>query len=83
MYFGTGEFAVQPLEALLEAGIQPLAVVTTPDKPVGRDRAHSPSPVKVAAAARGCAAAPAARGGRNRKKPFICRTGLRVIAQPF
>ena len=33
---GTPAFAVEPLKALLEAGVQVVAVVTVPDKPAGR-----------------------------------------------
>ncbi len=48
---GTPEFAVLPLERLIEGGYQVAAVYTQPDRPVGRR--PSPPPVKVAAAARG------------------------------
>jgi len=50
---GTPEFSVLPLERLLEEGYQVAAVYTQPDRPAGRRRATAPSPVKVAAAARG------------------------------
>lgn len=44
IYMGTPDFAVYPLEALLESGKQIVAVVTTPDKPTGRgQRMHSSS----------------------------------------
>jgi methionyl-tRNA formyltransferase len=36
IFMGTPEFAVASLEALLEAGIEIVAVVTSPDKPSGR-----------------------------------------------
>jgi len=54
VFFGTPEFAVASLEALLAAGIDVAAVVTQPDRP--RTRSHStlvPSPVKQRAAAAG------------------------------
>jgi len=54
-YFGTGEFAVRPLEKLLEVGARPLVVITTPDAPAGRERKLTPSPIGIAAAAHGCA----------------------------
>lgn len=47
-FFGTSEFAVPALEALCGAGFDVL-VVTTPDKPAGRKRELTPSPVKLAA----------------------------------
>ena len=53
IYMGTPEFAVPPLLALIEAGHQVAAVVTQPDKPVGRKRVLTPPPVKVAAGERG------------------------------
>jgi methionyl-tRNA formyltransferase len=49
IYMGTPAFAVPSLLALLEAGHTVLAVVTQPDKPVGRKRILTPSPVKCIA----------------------------------
>ena len=49
VFFGTAEFAVPSLDALLEAGHEILAVVTQPDKPQGRGRQLVASPVKQAA----------------------------------
>ncbi len=54
IFFGTPEFAVPSLQALLAAGMDVAAVVTQPDRP--RGRSHStllPSPVKAAALAAG------------------------------
>jgi methionyl-tRNA formyltransferase len=52
VFFGTPEFAVPSLEALLGEGFDVLAVVTQPDRPQGRSRSHAvPSPVKLAAQA--------------------------------
>jgi methionyl-tRNA formyltransferase len=53
LFFGTPEFAVPSLEALVSAGMTPEAVVTQPDRPVGRHSAARPSAVAMAAAARG------------------------------
>jgi methionyl-tRNA formyltransferase len=36
IYLGTPEFAVAPLEAIIQAGFEVVAVVTAPDKPAGR-----------------------------------------------
>ena len=36
VYMGTPDFAVYPLQKLLEAGHKVVAVVTNPDKPAGR-----------------------------------------------
>lgn len=46
VYMGTPEFAVLPLERLLEAGYEIAAVVTNPDKPAGRGQQLQESAVK-------------------------------------
>ncbi len=47
VFMGTPEFAVESLKALVENGYNVVAVVTQPDKPVGRHQEHlQPSPVK-------------------------------------
>ena len=49
-FFGTPEFAVPSLRALLGEGFQVVAVITQPDRPHGRSRSELiPPPVKVAA----------------------------------
>ena len=49
VFFGTPQFAVASLEALIaDAGMDVVAVVTQPDKRRGRGKDLSPSPVKVA-----------------------------------
>lgn len=45
VFFGTPEFAVPTLEALVGAGRRPLAVVTRPARPVGRGQAVAQPPV--------------------------------------
>ena len=50
IFFGTSEFGVIILEKLVQTGISPVLVVTTPDKPAGRKQILTPSPVKVFAA---------------------------------
>ena len=50
VYFGTPEFAVPSLRALVGEGFDVVGVVTRPDRPTGRHRSKStPSAVKVAA----------------------------------
>lgn len=49
IYFGTPEFAASQLEAILEAGYEVLAVVTTPDRPAGRGKQMHASEVKECA----------------------------------
>lgn len=46
VYMGTPEFAVSPLEALLDAGYNVVGVVTVPDKPAGRGYKLQESAVK-------------------------------------
>ncbi len=46
IFMGTPEFAVASLQALVEQGIQVVAVVTATDKPQGRGRKMAHSPVK-------------------------------------
>lgn len=46
VFFGTPDLAVPSLAALVEAGFQVVAVVTQPDKPVGRKQILTASPVK-------------------------------------
>ncbi len=48
IYLGTPEFAVAPLKAIMEHH-QVVAVVTQPDRPVGRKQILTPTPVKQVA----------------------------------
>ena len=52
-FFGSPDFAVPTLEALIDSGYRPVVVVTQPDRPAGRGRALRPPPVKVVAEAAG------------------------------
>lgn len=49
VYLGTPDFAVKPLEAIVKSKHEVLAVVTQPDKPVGRKAIITPCDVKVKA----------------------------------
>ncbi len=53
LFAGTPDFAARHLEALLSAGLRPLAVITQPDKPGKRGKRLLPGPVKQLAAAHG------------------------------
>jgi len=46
VFAGTPEFALAALEALVEAGRVPVAVLTQPDRPAGRGKKLTASPVK-------------------------------------
>ena len=49
VFFGTSEFGVVVLEKLVQAGYKPVLVVTTPDKPAGRNLKLISPPVKILA----------------------------------
>ena len=53
VFAGTPEFSLPPLQRLLDDGLKPVAVYTQPDRPAGRGRQLTPSPVKVLALAHG------------------------------
>lgn len=55
VFMGTPDFAVEALEAILQAGHQLAAVVTQPDRPKGRGKELQVSPVKACAMAHGLA----------------------------
>ena len=49
IFLGTPEFAACVLQGLIDAKYNIIAVVTQPDKPVGRKRILTPTPVKEVA----------------------------------
>ena len=49
VFFGTSEFGSIILEKLVQAGLSPVLVVTTPDNPAGRKQELTPPPIKVTA----------------------------------
>ena len=53
VFFGTPDFAVASLKAVIEAGGNVVAVVTAPDKPAGRGQHLQASAVKQYAVAQG------------------------------
>ncbi len=53
VFFGSPEFALPTLEALIASPHEVVAVVTQPDRPAGRRHTLTPPPVKVAALAHG------------------------------
>lgn len=53
VFAGSPAYAVPALERLLSDGNRVVAVVTQPDKPVGRKKVLTPTPVKVCAQSRG------------------------------
>ncbi len=49
VFFGTPSFAACILEGLIQANYQVIAVVSQPDKPIGRKKIMTPTPVKEVA----------------------------------
>ncbi len=49
IFAGSPQFAVPPLEKLVQNGKNVVAVITRPDKPVGRKKILTPTPVKIRA----------------------------------
>lgn len=47
VFFGTPDFAVESLRAIVDAGFNVVGVVTMPDKPAGRGHKMFSSPVKI------------------------------------
>ena len=70
VYMGTPDFAVYPLQKLLEAGYKVVAVVTNPDKPAGRGQKIQESPVKKFAVEKGI---PVLQPERFRDERFLER----------
>lgn len=71
LFWGTPEFATAPLRALLGEGFEVVAVVTQPDKPVGRSRSTlRASAVKQVALAEGI---PVLQPEKPRGEEFLAR----------
>ncbi|MDP3710471.1 MAG: methionyl-tRNA formyltransferase [bacterium] len=49
IFWGTSEFAVPSLQSLVNSGYLISAVITNPDKPIGRKQILTPSPIKITA----------------------------------
>ncbi|MDG9305579.1 methionyl-tRNA formyltransferase, partial [Streptococcus pneumoniae] len=47
VFMGTPDFSVPVLRSVIQAGYEVIAVVTQPDRPVGRKKVLTPPPVKV------------------------------------
>src|SRR5512145_303916 len=76
LFWGTPDFAVPPLRALLGEGFDVVGVVTQPDRPRGRSRSQlDPSPVKRVADAEGI---PVLQPEKPRGDEFLAQ--LRALA---
>jgi methionyl-tRNA formyltransferase len=81
VFMGTPDFAVGCLKALVEAGLNIVAVVTMPDRPKGRGQKMLPSPVKEYAMAVGL---PVMQPVSLKDEHFLhaleaCRADLQVV----
>ena len=70
LFYGSPDFAVPVLAALLDTPWRPLAVVTQPDRPAGRGRRMRPPPVKELAAKHGI---PALQPERLRRRAAVAQ----------
>ena len=79
LFYGSPDFAVPTLQALLDSPYRPIAVVTQPDARAGRGRSLRPPPVKELAAEHGI---PALQPERLRDRAAIAQiTSLRPDLQ--
>jgi methionyl-tRNA formyltransferase len=70
VFFGTPQFAVPSLEALIGSRHRVAAVVSQPDRPKGRGQQLQPTPTKIVAEAHGI---PVLQPGKIREEPFLDR----------
>ena len=82
LFYGSPDFAVPTLRALIDSPWRPLAVVTQPDARAGRGRSLRPPPVKEVAAEHGI---PAIQPSRLRDRTAIAqivslRPDLQIVA---
>lgn len=81
IFFGTSQFAVPILEALIPTPWRPRVVVTTPDRPAGRGLKAKPSPVKQKAGEYGLEVWEPARFTPTKAKGFNDRLARRQSDQ--
>ena len=79
VFFGTPEYAVKPLQALIDSCHEVVAVVTQPDKAVGRSNKIVPTPVKKVAIENNIPVIPLA--GANAALTGLIASG--ISPQPF
>jgi len=79
VFMGTPEFSVPILEGLVTAGYEVLAVVTQPDRPVGRKKKIVASPVKEKALALGISIFPPENIRGSKEMESIARLQPHVI----
>ena len=82
VFAGSPAFAVIQLQALLDAGLPVVGVLSQPDRPAGRRRRLTPTPVRALAEERGLAVAtpPGLRRAENRAALEAMAPDLIVVA---
>ena len=80
LFAGTPEFALVSLRALTSAGIVPFAVLTQPDRPAGRGKRLTASPVKQFAEEQGIEVSEARKVRPSLEDVFVQITGIEVDA---
>ena len=79
LFYGSPDFALPTLQALIDSPFRPIAVVTQPDARAGRGRSLRPPPIKELAAAHGV---PALQPAKLRDRAAIAQiTSLRPDMQ--
>ena len=79
LFYGSPDFALPTLQALIDSPFRPIAVVTQPDARAGRGRSLRPPPIKELAAAHGI---PALQPAKLRDRAAIAQiTSLRPDMQ--
>ena len=81
VFMGTPRFAVETLEALLEAGHEVKAVVTQPDKPKGRGKSLSETPVKICAKKQDIPVFQPKKSGPQVCPPFLDCSSFQIKSQ--
>ena len=82
IFAGTPEFALASLSALVDSGIEPVAVLTQPDRPAGRGKRMTASPVKRYAETEGIAVMqpPTLRGADVASELRALKPDLMIVA---
>jgi methionyl-tRNA formyltransferase len=80
IFWGTPEFAAVILDSLISNDYKPIAVVTAPDKPVGRKHILTPSPVKELAKKYGIAILQPEKAENARLEIINLRPELMIVA---
>ena len=79
VFIGTGEIGVPTLQALLKSEYEIVAVVTQPDKPVGRAQLVEPSAIKKALTGSAAGGRPLHYPSYNRRESKSTKQSKRFV----